>query len=156
MDKMFKNLLLISLFGFFIFLPLQPVDAMVDHLKAAAGEKGAGYEEKQQTPTAIAMGIVQVGLTFVGTVFLVLTIYAGIMWMTAGGNDEQLTKAKKTLVRSVIGLAIVTSAYSISLFAERLVRGDGNNGTCRKTASGGQCCVGESCWDDPATWISSY
>jgi hypothetical protein len=36
--------------------------------------------------------------------------------MTAGGNSEQVSKAKTILVRSVIGAIVVFSAMSISIF----------------------------------------
>ncbi len=52
-------------------------------------------------------------LGFLGTIFFVLILYAGFMWMTAAGNDERITKAKKILSNSVIGLAVVVFAYAI-------------------------------------------
>jgi len=159
MTKLFKNLLIISLFSFFVLSPLQSVYAtsnIATQLKAAAG--GAGYAETQQTPTAIVMGIVKVALSLIGTVFLILIIYAGILWMTAGGNDEQITKATKMLTRSFIGLVIIISSYSISLFAERLVRGgSGGTSVCVDTPTGGKCCKGDPCWDDPTSWgVGNY
>ena len=36
--------------------------------------------------------------------------------MTAGGNSEQISKARKTIINGIIGLAIVVLAYSIALF----------------------------------------
>ena len=52
-------------------------------------------------------------LGLLGTVFFVLVLYAGFMWMTAGGNEEKITKAKKILSNSFIGLVIVILAYAI-------------------------------------------
>jgi len=46
----------------------------------------------------------------------VLLIYAGFLWMAAGGNDEQLTKAKNIIKASVIGIVIILGGYSISRF----------------------------------------
>jgi hypothetical protein len=83
-------------------------------LKTAAKE--AGFNEKPQTPRIIIGKIINYALTFVGVIFLVLTIYAGFLWMTAGGNEETVKKAKKWLVNSVVGLAIVLAAYSITNF----------------------------------------
>jgi hypothetical protein len=50
-------------------------------------------------------------LGFVGVIFFVLVIYAGFLWMTAGGGQEQLGKAKKIFTTSIIGLFIVVMAY---------------------------------------------
>lgn len=61
-------------------------------------------------------GVVGLILSFVGVIFLILTIYAGIMWMTAQGNSSQVEKAKDLLINAVIGLVIITAAYSITTF----------------------------------------
>jgi len=55
-------------------------------------------------------------LAVLGSVFLVLIIYAGIMWMTAQGNDEKVARAKKIINTSVVGLLLVTFAYVIARF----------------------------------------
>lgn len=54
-------------------------------------------------------------ISLVGLVFMVLLVYAGILWMTARGNDTAVEKAKKIMTESIIGLAIVVSAYAISV-----------------------------------------
>ena len=61
-------------------------------------------------------GLVGLVLSFVGIVFLALIIYAGLQWMTAQGNSGQVDKAKELMINAVIGLVIVTAAYSITLF----------------------------------------
>jgi len=58
-------------------------------------------------------------LGLLGTVFLILVLYAGFMWMTAAGNEERVGKAKKILANSVIGLAVVILAYVIVEFVLR-------------------------------------
>ena len=55
-------------------------------------------------------------LSFIGIIFLLLTIYAGILWMTASGNSTQVTKAKDILINAAIGLILVFAAYSITAF----------------------------------------
>jgi hypothetical protein len=60
--------------------------------------------------------IIRVALTVVGVIVLILVIYGGFLYMTAGGNEETVTKAKRVLVNSVIGLGIILSAYAITAF----------------------------------------
>ncbi|MFA6424321.1 MAG: hypothetical protein WCV83_03380 [Candidatus Magasanikbacteria bacterium] len=60
--------------------------------------------------------IITAVLSLVGTIFLVLTVYAGILWMTAQGNEEQVTKAKGIISQTIIGLAITLMAYAITAF----------------------------------------
>jgi hypothetical protein len=60
--------------------------------------------------------IISAALGLLGTIALVLILYAGFKWMTAGGNEEEATDAKKILYAAVIGLAIILTAYSITRF----------------------------------------
>ncbi|PIR02872.1 MAG: hypothetical protein COV60_03265 [Candidatus Magasanikbacteria bacterium CG11_big_fil_rev_8_21_14_0_20_43_7] len=55
-------------------------------------------------------------LGFLGIIFLILTLYAGFLWMTSAGNEDNIEKAKKILWGSVIGLAIVLASYAITQF----------------------------------------
>lgn len=76
-----------------------------------------GYDTAQPaTPDSmIASGILYF-LSFLGIIFLVLTIYAGITWMTSAGNEAKIKKARDILINSIIGLVIVGLAYAISIF----------------------------------------
>jgi hypothetical protein len=60
--------------------------------------------------------IIQTLLGLLGLIAVVLILYAGFTWMTSGGNDEKIGKAKKTLISAVIGLVIILSAYAITTF----------------------------------------
>lgn len=60
--------------------------------------------------------IINVALGFLGVIFLLLTVYAGFLWMTSQGNEEQTAKAKGILTTAVVGLVITLAAYSISSF----------------------------------------
>lgn len=60
--------------------------------------------------------IINVALGLLGIVAVVLIVYAGFTWMTAGGNEEKIKSAQKTLMAAVIGLVIILSAYAITDF----------------------------------------
>lgn len=64
----------------------------------------------------VVANIIRTALGLLGIVALALIIYAGYLWMTAGGNEEQVATAKKFLLNSAIGLAIILSAYAIVSF----------------------------------------
>ena len=55
-------------------------------------------------------------LGLVGVAFLILTIYAGILWMIARGDEEMVTHAKDILRNSVIGMIIIFLAYAITTY----------------------------------------
>jgi hypothetical protein len=69
----------------------------------------------------IVANIIKYALGLLGLVTLVMMLYGGFMWMTAGGNEEQIAQAKRILVNAVIGLAIILSAYAIVIFVSRLL-----------------------------------
>ncbi len=60
-------------------------------------------------------------LALAGIIFFILAVYSGLVWMTARGNDERVTKARNTLIASVIGLVILVSAYAITSFIQNRV-----------------------------------
>lgn len=59
---------------------------------------------------------IQALLGILGVVFLILVVYAGVLWMTAGGNTDSVKKAKAILVNGVIGLILTTASYAIAYF----------------------------------------
>lgn len=75
----------------------------------------AGFPEPKSIPEILA-AIIGTALGFVGIIFLCLIIYSGFRWMTSGGKEEVILKAKDTLKNSIIGLIIVLSAYAITRF----------------------------------------
>jgi len=147
------SLMAIVFFGILFFYQIADVFAISQDTTAqlkAAAETGAGYDSNPTSLTSMIAKIIRVFLSLLGIIFLILTLYAGFLWMTAGGNDEKVGQAKKTLTSAVIGLIIVTGSYSISLFAERIATGtqdDKNEVRCVELESG-TCCYGDPCW----TW----
>ena|SRR3989338_2953882 len=45
---------------------------------------------------------------------VVLMIYAGYQMVTAGGNEEQVTKAKMWIIWTLVGAAIILSAHVLA------------------------------------------
>ena len=91
----------------------------------------AGYDTSGDTTAlaTIAGTIIRAFLSLLGVVFISLTVYAGFLWMTASGNEEQITKAKKIMSGALVGLVITLSAFSIYYFiSSSLLVGDGGAG----------------------------
>lgn len=63
-----------------------------------------------------AAQIIRTALGVLGTVDLAIILYAGFLWMTAGGNEDKVSEAKKWLYGSVVGMAIILSAYSVTSY----------------------------------------
>ena len=66
-------------------------------------------------PTTVG-NVIKAVLTLVGTIFLVLMVYAGFKWMLARGRSEEVEAAQKIIESSIIGLIVVVLAYAISTF----------------------------------------
>jgi len=89
-------------------------------LKKVGGK--AGYARASELSVATTVGNIIYGtLGLLGVIFLVLTVYAGFLWLTAGGNEENVAKAQKYLKNGIIGIAIVLAAFSITAFVLRVL-----------------------------------
>jgi len=64
----------------------------------------------------IIVRLINFALSFLGLIAVILILWGGFKWMTAGGNDDQVGEAKKIIIAAVIGLAIIMSAYAITQF----------------------------------------
>ena len=91
-------------------------------LQNIGGQNGEKLGVSADLSTSIAT-VIKAVLSLLGTIFLALTIYAGILWMTAAGNDEQVTKATGILKMAVTGLIIIMSAYAITYFVTSKLTG---------------------------------
>ncbi len=117
------SILLIALTFFITVIPLytkaeslitgDAVDEAIEH--DAALRDAAGFKEGIDIEDIVGT-IINAFLGLLGTIFVVLMIYAGYLWMTAAGNEEEVTKAKKILGGAIVGLAIVLTAWAITRF----------------------------------------
>lgn len=102
-------------------------------LAETGGELPVEYTAQSGNPFLLVARIVRVFLGFLGVGTIVLMVWAGARWMTAGGNEEQVNKAKRTLRNAVIGLIIILSGYSISTFVIRRLQRQTGAGFTRFT-----------------------
>lgn len=77
-----------------------------------AESSGLGNRDIRDTIASI----IRVALSLLGIVALVIILAGGFKWMTAGGNDDKVQEARKLMIQGVVGLAIIMSAYAISIF----------------------------------------
>jgi hypothetical protein len=75
----------------------------------------AGVGQQQELPVIIG-NIINILLGFLGILFLVLLLWGGFEWMTAGGDKEKVTTATTRIRNAVIGLVIIVAAFAISNF----------------------------------------
>ncbi len=80
-----------------------------DDFASAAGVNNANL------PDVIA-NIIRIILGFLGIVAVVIVLFGGFKWMTAGGNDDKVTEAKQLIIQGIIGMVIIFSAFAIASF----------------------------------------
>jgi len=86
--------------------------------------------------------IINAFLGLLGIVAVLIILYAGFLWMTAGGDAGKIETAKKWIINGVIGLIIILSSYAIASFILRAVTGEeaGTPGPGGSTCPPGQTC----------------
>ena len=75
----------------------------------------ASLPAKPNLPTTLGQ-VIRGLLSVLGIIFLIYTIYAGFLWLTAHGEEEKITKAKAILRGSITCLIIIMAAYAITSF----------------------------------------
>ena len=116
--KKTASLLLLNLL--FLSLSVLPVGAAYNFQKDSGVNDIAptiGYlAGSEKTPEYYVGLILTLLFSILGVIFLFLTVYAGIKWMTAQGNTSTVEQAKDTITRSIIGLIICFAAYGLTYF----------------------------------------
>ena len=71
----------------------------------------------KETGTAfgdLLSNVIAMGTFMAGILLLVYLVYGGVSYMTAGGDEKQVNKAKQMLTNAVIGLVIVVAAIMVT------------------------------------------
>ena len=112
---MFKKIF-VGLFVTALLLPVVVLGAgikdqsMLNSIANASGVSGSASVE------SLTGSIIKGILSLSGLIFLILMVYAGMLWMTARGDEGKVDTSKEIIQAAVIGLAITVSAYAITLF----------------------------------------
>ena len=60
--------------------------------------------------------IIKGAMTVMGSIAIVMFVYGGVLWMTAGGSGEKNEKAKKIISWSALGMVVILGSYAIVNF----------------------------------------
>ena len=93
-----------------IAIGLKNVNESIDATAQGAGVKG------EIDLFQYVAGLISILLGILGLIFVILLVFSGFQWMTAMGNEEKITKAKKMIINSTIGLIIIFISYSLAYF----------------------------------------
>lgn len=120
-------------------------------------DAGLGGSLAGGDPREMVGRIINIALGLLGVVALGLITYAGFIWMTSNGNEEQIAKAKKTLTSAAIGLAIILSAWAITTFVLNQLGGATQGGSGSSICVDGStmsCGCGGAMYCTAGTWGS--
>lgn len=78
-----------------------------DNIDAVADATGGESDFK-----SIVKTILNFGLGFLGFVMVIMVIYAGVLYVTAAGNEDNVGQAKKILLYCVIGTVLIFISYA--------------------------------------------
>ena len=96
---------------------------------ANVGLPGAGDKDVR----VFMVEIIRYFIGFLGIIAVIMVMYAGFLWMTSNGEPDKITRAKRTLINSIIGLIIIISAFAIVTFIINFMDGGGGaGGKCKK------------------------
>ena len=94
--------------------------------KASAAAPAASQNIKLKNPLdpqntgvtfyTLIQKVISAFLGLVGGLALAVFVYAGILWMTAGGDDKKVQTSKDAMKYAVMGLAMIMFAYAITSF----------------------------------------
>ena len=77
----------------------------------------------EMEPAQLIVAFINYLLTFLSIIGVIILIIGGLTWATAGGNEEKVNKAKKTILAAVIGLAVVLLAWVIVKYVITMIQG---------------------------------
>lgn len=128
-----KKIILSLLILFSLSLFFQPLSVLADDadpygLNKTAEQAGLKTATTETNLTKLIGQVINWGLGLLGSVFLILIIVGGFIWMTAAGNDEKIKKAKTIITAAIAGIVIVFLAYSLTyMIVERLSQATGTS-----------------------------
>ena len=90
-------------------------------VSVALAAKGVGPESLDDISTIITT-IVDWFQLIVLSLGIMMIAWAGLTWMTAGGNDEKLKEARQRLIWGLVGIGVALFAGVAEAFISNLIK----------------------------------
>ena len=99
--------------------------ALSASVACAGPETGWGYENPPtNVPTDIEAAVMNVTnyiLGFIAIIATLVIIWGGVQYLTAGGNEDTVSNAKKTISYGIIGMVIAGLAYAMVIVVTQIL-----------------------------------
>lgn len=123
--KLFKNIIKVVMITFIMVPVLSLALSMPAFAQLNESNIGVPYAENlglgNKDPRDMAVSIIQVVLGFLAIIVVLLVLYGGFVWMTAGGNEDKIATGKKIITAGVVGLIIILAAWGIARFVVTVI-----------------------------------
>ena len=80
--------------------------------KARGGVGQAGGSSSPNLASFIQK-VINILLFIIGIIAVIMIVIAGIQYVTSGGNADQASRAKNTIIYAVVGIIVAVMAYAI-------------------------------------------
>lgn len=107
-SMMVLALVLVNSFGVNLALAQSAIDPEQDQPAIIRALSGG-----QTGLRGIVLVIVNFFLTFLGLLAVIMVIYGGFLYVSSGGNDESVNKAKKILLYAAMGIIIIIVSFAL-------------------------------------------
>lgn len=94
-----------------------PLVASAVSFENLGGTLGLGSKDLKGTVITFIQWI----LGLLALIAVIMILYGGFVWLTAGGNEEKVATAKKVISAAVIGLVVVLISWAIAIFAVNVI-----------------------------------
>lgn len=99
--------------------------ALSASVASADPSEGWGYENPpDNVPEDIEAAIMNVTnyiLGFIAIIATLVIIWGGVQYLTAGGNEDSVANAKKTISYGIIGMVIAGLAYAMVIVVTQIL-----------------------------------
>lgn len=148
-----KKVIILAIFVIIFCLPIFVSSKDFFGLEGTADK--AGYDSTQRDIYSVISNVVDIAFGVVAFIFFGLTLYAGIRWITARGQEDLIEKAKSTMEAAIIGLVIISLSYAIASFVIKRLSPSAPTtpgGSVQNSEVNQNCCV---CTDNNIGLVSS-
>lgn len=89
-----------------------PLAASALTIENVGGTLTLGSADLKQT----VLNIITFVLGLLGLIAVIMILYGGFIWLTAGGNEDKVDTAKKIISSAAVGLVVILISWAIVNF----------------------------------------
>ncbi|PID31342.1 hypothetical protein CR983_01635 [Candidatus Saccharibacteria bacterium] len=99
-------------------VPMQPAYAAGENCDIHAGidsagcSKGETQSESLEGQTGVFRTVTNILLFIIGAVSVIMLVIGGVRYTISGGDQNQVTAAKNTILYAIIGIVVAIMAYA--------------------------------------------